>query len=200
MNERPTPDSSSLEDLKESVLELLLRYGHEKREEPFRLSSGELSHDYIDGKRAFAEGDRLEIVALAVIAVAREKGITFDAVGGLTMGADALSHAVSLLSHCSWFAVRKERKEHGKQRQLEGAQLHPGSKVLLVDDVVTTGTSILKALDAIAETGANVVLAVSICDRGELATRQLQAHGVPYEALATYEDLGIEPVGERTRA
>lgn len=190
----------SVKHLKESVLGFLRQYGHEKRDEPFRLSSGELSHDYLDAKRAFAEGDRLEIAARAVIAVAREKGVAFDAVGGLTMGADALSHAVSLLTHCSWFAVRKERKEHGKQAQLEGAQLQSGSKVLLVDDVVTTGSSILKALDAVAETGAKVVLAVSICDRGELAARQLQERGVPYEALATYEDLGIEPVGERTRA
>lgn len=190
----------SVKHLKESVLGFLRQYGHEKRDEPFRLSSGELSHDYLDAKRAFAEGDRLEIAARAVIAVAREKGVAFDAVGGLTMGADALSHAVSLLTHCSWFAVRKKRKEHGKQAQLEGAQLQSGSKVLLVDDVVTTGSSILKALDAVAETGAKVVLAVSICDRGELAARQLQERGVPYEALATYEDLGIEPVGERTRA
>lgn len=190
----------SVKHLKESVLGFLRQYGHEKRDEPFRLSSGELSHDYLDAKLAFAEGDRLEIAARAVIAVAREKGVAFDAVGGLTMGADALSHAVSLLTHCSWFAVRKERKEHGKQAQLEGAQLQSGSKVLLVDDVVTTGSSILKALDAVAETGAKVVLAVSICDRGELAARQLQERGVPYEALATYEDLGIEPVGERTRA
>lgn len=192
----PKLEGESLAELRASVVELLRNHGLEYRETPFQLSSGKLSHDYIDGKRALGTGDHLELVCKAAVALATERRVSFDAVGGLTMGADALAHGISLLTGCAWFSVRKEPKEHGKQRQVEGTKLAPGTPVLLVDDVVTTGSSILKAIDAVQEAGASVELAIAICDRGEAATRLLGQRGVPYEALATYRDLAIEPVAE----
>ena len=104
-------------------------------------------------------------------------------------------HAISLLTGKGWFSVRKERKEHGKQHLVEGSPLPPGSRVLLVDDVVTTGKSTLQALDAIESLdGVEVVLAVSIVDRGDQAASALSARGVRYRPLLTYRDLGIDPV------
>lgn len=118
----------------------------------------------------------------------------FDAVGGLTLGADALSVGVAAVSDTSWFVVRKERKEHGTKRRIEGARIGPETKILVVDDVVTTGGSILTAFDAVEATGADIVAAVTLVDRGESARGKLEDRGVPYFPMATYEDLGMEPV------
>ena len=98
------------------------------------------------------------------------------------------------MSDTSWFVVRKARKDHGKKRRIEGARIRTGDKILLVDEVVTTGGSIFRALDTVVETGADVVAAVTLVDRGESAGRKLEDRGVPYFPMATYEDLGIEPV------
>ena len=177
------------------VLELIRTRGYERRDEPFRLTSGATSYDYIDGKRAISDGESLRLVAEAVVDVAGEAGIEFDVVGGLTMGADPLAHAISVLTGKGWFSVRKERKEHGKEHLVEGSALPPGSRVLLVDDVITTGKSILQALEAVQSLeDVQVVLAVAIVDRGEQAKAQLGARGVPYQPLLTYRDLGIKPV------
>ena len=182
-------------DIRRAVVQLVLDKGYVRREEPFQLSSGEMSHDYVDAKTAIALGRDLRLVAQAVLDLAATSGVEFDAVGGLTMGADPLAHALAVLADKRWFAVRKEAKQHGKQRSIEGAELAPGEKVLLVDDVITTGSSSLKALDAIEAIGAEVVLATCIVDRGKLAGDAVAERGVRYTPLATYEDLGIDPIG-----
>ena len=182
-------------DIRRAVVQLVLDKGYVRREEPFRLSSGEMSHDYVDAKKAIALGRDLRLVAQAVLDLAASSGVEFDAVGGLTMGADPLAHALAVLADKRWFAVRKEAKQHGKERSIEGAELRQGERVLLVDDVITTGSSSLQALDAIEAVGAQVVLATCIVDRGKLAGDAFAERGVRYVALATYEDLGIDPIG-----
>ena len=192
----PPPDQAAhAAALRGRVLDVVRRLGYVRREEAFQLSSGGWSHDYVDGKRALAGGAELRLAAEAVVATAAERGIAFDAVGGLTMGADPLAHAVAVVSGAKWFSVRKEPKGHGRQRAVEGAELGPGMSVLVVEDVVTTGRSILQALDAVEGTGATVVLAVTVLDRGDVAARALGDRGVDYAPLATYADLGIDPVG-----
>ncbi|HWC10306.1 MAG TPA: phosphoribosyltransferase family protein, partial [Acidimicrobiales bacterium] len=103
---------------------------------------------------------------------------------------------VAVVSGARWFSVRKEAKGHGRRRAVEGAELRAGVAVLLVEDVVTTGRSMLQALDAVEATGATVVLAVTLLDRGDVAGRSLAERDVSYAPLATYRDLGIDPVGE----
>jgi orotate phosphoribosyltransferase len=196
---RPMEPSSGPADalprLRAGVLTVLRERGWVRRAEPFQLSSGDWSHDYVDGKRALAGGDELRLAAEAVVALAASAGVAFDAVGGLTMGADPLAHAVAVVSGARWFSVRKKSKQHGRGRLVEGAELGPGTSVLLVEDVVTTGRSMLQALDAVEATGASVVLAVTLLDRGDVAGPAVRARGVPYAPLATYGDLGIDPVG-----
>ena len=177
------------------VLDVLRARGYVHRDEAFQLSSGAWSHDYVDGKRALAGGTELRLAAEAVVAEAADVGIGFDAVGGLTMGADPLAHAVAVVSGAQWFSVRKEAKVHGRRRAVEGAELGPSVAVLLVEDVVTTGRSLLHALDAVESTGAPVVLAVTLLDRGEQAASALAGRGIPYIPLTTYRDLGIDPIG-----
>lgn len=179
------------------VIDLVRKHGYVRREEPFRLASGQSSHDYVDGKRAVASGADLRIVAEEVLAAA---GATFDAVGGPTMGADPLAHAVAMICGCDWFSVRKESKGRGLNQWIEGCALGQGASVLLVDDVVTTGGSIFKAYDRVIDTGGVVVAAVTLVDRGDVAGPEFVDRGVPYSPLVTYRDLGIAPVGRSIAA
>lgn len=166
----------------------LLRLG-----KPVVLASGERSRDFIDGKVALARGEDLRVACETLIESL--EGIDFDAVGGLTMGADQFAHVVAVLADREWFVVRKELKGRGTNKLVEGAQLTSSTRVLLVDDVVTTGGSIQQAHEAISALGATIVAAVTLVDRGEVAARFFEEKGVPYFPLVTYRDLGIEPVG-----
>lgn len=183
-----------MNETRRAVLELVLERGYQRRDEAFQLSSGEWSHDYVDAKRAVSDGESLELAGRALLELAQEAGAPFEAVGGLTMGADALCHAVAMLSGVKWFSVRKQTKSHGQRRLIEGAEVTAGMQVYLVDDVISTGGSILQALDAVAETGAKVTLAASLVDRGKTAARRFEQMGVPYRSVLTYEDLKIEPI------
>jgi len=184
-----------LSSLSKSVVDVVKTYGLEYRNEPFTLASGEQSHDYMDGKKALADGRHLRQACEAIIELAHDEGADFDAVGGLTLGADAFGTGIALLTDKKWFVVRKQAKEHGKGRRIEGANLGPGVRVLLVDDVVTTGGSILEALDAVQATQAEIVLAVTLVDRGDAAAKRFADRGVAYRPLITYRDLEIPPVG-----
>lgn len=186
-----------LADLRNTIADLVLSYGHERREVPFQLSSAGLSHDYIDGKTATSTGERLQNVAKAIDEITKAAGVTFDAVGGPTVGADAIAVAVAMELSKSWFFVRKEAKKHGKQKLIEGAVLAAGVSVVVVDDVATTGKSIIQALDALDKLGVEVVMVIPLVDRGELTRPLIEARGIPYEPIITYLDLGIDPVGPR---
>src|SRR3954469_17727976 len=185
----------SLTELQSRVIDIVKAHGLEHREEPFTLTSGEISHDYMDGKKALASGEHLREACLAIIALAKDEGIEFDAVGGMTLGADSFSHGIAVLTGLPWFVVRKQTKEHGTTRRIEGAALGPESRVLLIDDVATTGGSILAALEAVQGVGATVTLAVTLVDRGEQTAPQFAGRGVPSRPLLPCRDLGIAPVG-----
>jgi orotate phosphoribosyltransferase len=182
-------------DLQRQAVDLVRSRGYERREIPFKLASGELSHDYVDGKFAVDTGERLLLVSRAVVELAEANGIDFNAVGGLTMGADALAHGVSIASGCAWFAVRKEPKARGREQWVEGGRLDTQSRVLLVDDVVSSGGSIQVAFKHVQDTGASVAGVIPMVDRGEHGGPWFAERGVPYFPLMTYHDLGIEPVG-----
>ena len=179
-------------DLREQIVELVRTKGYRYSEEPFTLASGQLSHDYIDGKLAVARGADLALLAEATV---KEVGVEFDAVGGLTMGADAIAHAVALHRDCLWFSVRKQPKGRGLDKWIEGAPLDSSHRVLLVDDVVSTGGSIMEAYKRVAETGAGTVAAMTLVDRGDKASSDFHELGIPYFPLVTYRDLEIVPVG-----
>lgn len=183
-----------LAELRLRLARVILEHGHERREQPFTLTSGGTSHDYIDAKRAIARGDRLDLVGRAVQALAEEHGVSFQAAGGMTMGADPIGVAVAMTTGCAWFSVRKAAKGHGRQRRIEGAELAPGTPVVLVDDVITSGRSILEALDVLEEAKIKVVLATTLVDRAETARPVFAQRAVLYDPLLTYRDLGIDPV------
>jgi orotate phosphoribosyltransferase len=178
----------------QAAFELIRDRGYEHREEPFRLASGQLSHDYIDGKYAVDTGERLGIVSRAIADLAARNGIDFDAVGGLTMGADPLALGIAMVTGKAWFSVRKEQKQRGRGQWIEGTRLQPGTRVLLVDDVINTGGATEIAYERVTEAGAVVAGVIPMVDRGDVATGRFARRGVPFAALVTYRDLGIEPI------
>lgn len=177
------------------ITEALLTYAVTRRDEPFALASGARSHYYVDVKAALCHPDVLREVSSAIIDLAASSGVEFTHVGGLTMGADAVAVGVALASGAQWFSVRKEPKQRGHGRSIEGAQLSPSSRVLLVDDVVSTGGSTVKALDAALAAGAVPVAVIPVVDRGGDAPRVFAARKVRYLPLIRGTELGIPALG-----
>jgi orotate phosphoribosyltransferase len=173
------------------LAELVRSHGYEYRDPPFRLTSGGWSHDYVDGKHAIATGAALRLASQSVIDVVTGP---FDAVGGPTMGADALAHGVALLAGASWFSVRKEPKGHGRGAWVEGARLQEAQTAVVLDDVVSTGASLLKAVERIRELGVEVVAATALLDRSPSVGPRFAAAGVAWLPLLTWADIGIEPL------
>jgi orotate phosphoribosyltransferase len=154
------------------------------------LTSGQVAQYYVDAKRAVLRPAGFAAMAELVAARARDWGAT--AVGGLTMGADAPAcAALAGGADVKAFFVRKEVKMHGLGRRIEGPDLVPGERCLVVEDVVTTGGSTLKAIDAVREDGHNVCGVLAICDRlaGGADVIRAAIDGAPYEALTTIDDV-----------
>jgi len=187
------PTLGDVSTRREQVIEIIRQRGLLRLPEPVVLASGELSRDFIDAKAALSRGDDLKVACEAIVENAGD--VEFDAVGGLTMGADQFAHGIAVLTGTQWFVVRKEPKGRGTNKLVEGAKVGEGWRVLLVDDIVTTGGSIQKAHDAITALGATVVVASTLVDRGEIAGQYFRDRDIPYAPVVTYRDLGIEPVG-----
>ncbi len=179
--------------LRDQVCSIVRSRGHLRLPEPVQLASGDWSRDFVDAKRALQDGADLETACQAMLETIGD--LEFDAVGGMTLGADQFAHVLAVLAGRKWFVVRKAAKGRGTNQRVEGAELTDGVKVLLVDDVVTTGTSILDAYEVVRGLGVTVTGAVTLLDRGEAARTKFDALGVPYFPVLTYRDLGIEPVG-----
>lgn len=152
----------------------------------FVLTSGRRSDYYVDGKQVTLDGRGLHLVAQLALRRCRELDV--EAVGGLTLGADPIAAGVAALSGAGGrpltaFIVRKDVKAHGTGRAIEGPPLREGSRVMLVDDTLTTGGTFLQAHERVRETGARVVEALCIVDREEGGAEALTAAGIPLHAL-----------------
>jgi orotate phosphoribosyltransferase len=154
------------------------------------LTSGRTAAYYVDAKRAVLRPAGFTALGELVAAYALEWEAT--AVGGLTMGADAPAcAALAGGADVKAFFVRKETKQHGLQRRVEGPPLEPGERCLIVEDVVTTGGSTVQAIEAVRAEGHDVCGVVSILDRlaGGAAAIVRAADGAPYEPLTTIDDV-----------
>jgi orotate phosphoribosyltransferase len=153
------------------------------------LTSGRRAQYYVDAKRAILLPEGFAALAELLAAHAAEYGAT--AVGGMTMGADAVAcAALAGGARVKAFYVRKEVKEHGLERRIEGPELEPDDRCLVVEDVVTTGGSTVAAIDALHEAGHGICAVVSVLDRlaggGEAIAERARA---PYVALTTIDDV-----------
>ena len=181
--------SPAADQLRQILLEKSVRTGD------FTLASGKTSDLYIDCRLTALDplGATLigEIGWQAVREKIQRENLSIDAIGGMTMGADPVSLAVGMTSHRNHpdealqvFTVRKEPKEHGRGKQIEG-NFHSGDRVIVVDDVITTGGSTLKAIDAIEREGGQVVFALVLVDREEGGRAAIEARGIPVLPLFT---------------
>ena len=157
------------------------------------LSSGREADYYVDLRRITLSGLAAPLVGRELLALTAD--LDFDAVGGLTMGADpiaaAMLHAAAAQERrLDAFVVRKAAKAHGLQRQVEGPEIE-GRRVLVVEDTSTTGGSPLTALEAVRAAGATPVGVAVIADRDTGAAATIEAAGVPYRYAYSLADLGL---------
>lgn len=161
----------------------------------FTLTSGKTSDFYVDGKQTTLDAEGAYLCGRLLYQFIREHSEPLAAVGGMTLGADPLVTAVSLVSFLEHapipaFIVRKEAKGHGTGNFIEGkSNLTPGSLVALVEDVVTTGGTLLKVIDRVEAEGFKVGLVATIVDREEGGAAALAARGYPLKAVFTRAQL-----------
>ena len=158
---------------------------------PVTLSSGRRADWYVDLRRVLLDGAAAQLAGRVMLDLTG--GLSFVAVGGLTLGADpvalAMMHAAVAQGRAlSAFIVRKTEKVHGLQRRIEGPDV-AGLPVLAVEDTSTTGDSVLTAVDALTEVGAMVVGVAVVVDRGARAA--VERRGLPYLAAFDLADLGL---------
>jgi len=153
------------------------------------LTSGRKAQYLVDAKRAILRPAGFMALAELVAGQAAAWGAT--AVGGMTMGADPIAcAALAGGADVKAFFVRKELKPHGLSRRIEGPLLHPGDRCMLVEDVVTTGGSTLRALEAVREAGLQICGVLAICDRMAGGAQAIErAANAPFLALSTIDEV-----------
>ncbi|MGH3276716.1 MAG: orotate phosphoribosyltransferase [Streptosporangiaceae bacterium] len=176
---------SDQEELLKAIRERAVIHG------PVTLSSGQRADWYVDLRRILLDGSAAPLAGRVMLAATA--GISYDAVGGLTLGADpvatAMMHAAAAQgAKLDAFVVRKAEKTHGLQRRIEGPDV-AGRRVLAVEDTSTTGGSVLAAVDALVEAGAQVVGVAVLVERG--ASARITAAGLDYYAAFELSDLGL---------
>jgi orotate phosphoribosyltransferase len=177
---------TALEALRRHLLEHSVRTGD------FVLKSGRRSSWFIDSKQTACRPDGLLLMADAALDAIPDDA---TAIGGLTMGADPVAFGIAAVAatrgrDLKSFSVRKEAKDHGGGGRIAGA-LDPDDRVVITEDTVTRGTSLLEAAAVVRELGAEVVQIVVLVDRGGTCEAMAAEHGIPFRALVTAPDLGF---------
>lgn len=157
------------------------------RQGEFTLASGARSALYIDARMTAMSPDGLALIGPLGLAAIEAAGWRADSVGGLTLGADPVSYAIAYASALAGspiraFTVRKEAKAHGTGKLIEGP-FRQGDRVVVIEDVITTGGSALKAVDAVKSAGASVVGVLSLVDREEGGRERIESEGYSVRAL-----------------
>jgi orotate phosphoribosyltransferase len=177
-----------LEDL---LLSRSVRHGD------FVLASGQRSTYYIDCRLTTMSAEGMVLIGQEGLRAIRDAGWKASAVGGLTLGADPVAYAIAAASFGAGplldaFTVRKETKQHGTQRLIEG-NFVAGAMVVVVEDVVTSGNSALRAIDAVTGEGGSVAGILAVVDREQGGRERLEQAGFPVRSLTTATMLGLRP-------
>jgi orotate phosphoribosyltransferase len=180
-------------DLRRQLLALMLE--RSVRRGTFALASGRSSSYYIDARVTTMSAQGQALIGLLGLQAIRRAGWAAELVGGLTMGADPVAHAIACASHAvppevDAFSVRKEAKVHGTGRRIEGC-FRSGARVVVVEDVITTGGSALTAIRAVEEAGAIVSGVLAVVDRNEGGREALEQSGHPVISITDVGELGL---------
>ena len=180
------------EKLIELFRERALKFGD------FTLASGKKSTYSLDGKQVVLHSHGLRLVSAGLLEMLDD--VEFDAIGGMSIGADPIVAGVLAVAAeqgraLNGFMVRKEPKGHGTNKYVEGP-VQPGDKVVIVDDVITTAGSALLSVDRAEEFGCKVVQALGVVDRLQGGAANFEKRNIPFKALLSIRDFGIEPPAE----
>lgn len=176
------------EALKKLIREKALEFGD------FTLASGKKGSYYLDCRKVTLDGQGARLIGAGMLEMLGDE--LPDAVGGMAIGADPITASIITLAaidgrELRGFIVRKEAKEHGKGRAVEGP-VTPGEKVVIVEDVVTTGGSSLRAIERVEQFGLSVVGVLAIIDRLEGGAEAFAEKGHQLRTLFSVRDFGIE--------
>jgi orotate phosphoribosyltransferase len=175
------------------LLKLIREKGYEKKK--VVLSSGRESDFYVDCRQVTLNSEGAYLVGSAIYSLLNSKGDKVDAVGGLTLGADPIVTSVAVISHIRGnpiqsFIIRKEAKKHGLGAWIEGTKnLTEGMNVAILEDVVTTGGSTLKAIDGAKSIGMDVRRVICLVDRNEGGADAIRDAGYNLEAIFLREEI-----------
>jgi orotate phosphoribosyltransferase len=192
--------------MKQRLIELILERTFKFTDEPtFKLASGTMSNFYFNCKPTALNSEGMYLIGnLLYDIIKSRKSWKVKGVGGLTLGADPVANAIAYTSHIKdgpleSFVVRKEPKKHGTMLWIEG-NVKEGDKVVIVEDVITTGGSTKKAIDRAKECGLRVLGVVVLIDRQEGGREAIESLGVPVRVLLTkdeifkaYQKAGLNP-------
>jgi orotate phosphoribosyltransferase len=191
MNSNPASSLSNAtnEALRQDLLDLIVKYAY--REGDFILSSGARSSYYINCKEVTLRAEGALIIGRLILEALPSD---IDAVAGLTLGADPIVSAVSVVSALSErpipaLIIRKQAKGHGTQAYIEGPSLHEGAKIVVLEDVVTTGKSALQAVERLQAAGYQVSEIITLVDRKQGGRELYQSQDLKFQALFTIEEL-----------
>lgn len=185
-------ENSKFVELKEKLFKLLNQDALKRGK--FILSSGKESNYYLDGRVITLTPEGAYLVANIILDMIKDQAL--DAIGGPTLGADPIVGALAALSYVNQqpirtFIVRKQAKEHGMSRQIEGPELKAGDHVVLVDDVATSGKAILEAKQALDKIGVIAEKAIVIVDRNQGAIENLAKVGLKLESIFKITEFGL---------
>ncbi|NLI15834.1 MAG: orotate phosphoribosyltransferase [candidate division Zixibacteria bacterium] len=176
---------------RERLLALFLEKAVKRGE--FVLASGQKSNYYINGKYLALDSEGLALMAELILD--KIQGLGIEAVGGLTLGADPIVGAVIAIAHqrgmhLDGFIVRKEPKGHGTRNLIEGP-VRDGARVAIIEDVTTTGSSALKAIEAVKPLGCTIAKIISLVDRKQGASENFAAQGYVFDPIFNKDELGL---------
>ena len=190
MSDAASLDLPSLDPARHALRDHVLR--HSVRRGDFTLKSGAKSSWFLDTKQTACRPDGVLLMAEVALSIVPADA---TAIGGLTVGADPVAYAVAAIGATrGWslksFTVRKEAKDHGVTGRVAGA-LEPGDRVVITEDTVTRGTSIMEAVEVVRAFGAEPVMITVIVDRGGTCGAMAATAGVPFVPMLTAVDLGF---------
>ena len=182
----------SIDELKERLGEIILERSFKYSENPpFTLASGRKSNYYFNCKPTTLDPEGMNLIGSIIFDMIKDSGIT--AAGGLTLGADPIANALSVISYqkgkpIKSFIVRKDVKDHGTKSAIEGS-VKAGDRVLIIDDVITTGGSTITAIEQVRKAGLVVDRVITLIDREEGGRENIQKHVENIQSILTRTEI-----------